>query len=326
MTEPSSSSNLRRRLRSSLFPAGGLALAAVLLLLAPSAAAAPGLPGWTNATPESWTNGLVLCDFAATSPTVAVSALAREGSGLTLLPTSFVELRSNGSVAAVANVTAVVWAVANRSTDDAYDLHYSAHVELTAPTPSTTPVGSADLAVDFVLPAYHDSPAGATDQVAVNLTVSNWTWQATGDALEIGFGAWPTYAGSETLLPAASDGWLLTSRSNATGADFEQFGVASEAEAEPAQGPATNVTATARATVSDTFASISVAFAAAGEFRALAFTAHVGVILPATIAGIPTYEFVLVVAAGAVTTVALAGLVRHVRRRPSNLAYVDEEP
>ena len=323
MTEPSSRPNLSRRLRSSRF-LGGVAVAAVALLavLPVSGAVAPGA-AWSS-TPTSWTNGLVLCLFSPASPTVAVSALAVNGSGLSLGLVGMEELRPNGSMAAVTDLSSAAWNVTNRSSEDAYDLAYQTTVPLVAQAGATTSVGSADLGVEYLLPAYDHSPAGALDTVTVHVTVSNWTWQGAGDSFVATLAAWPSFSTAEHLGATTQSGWLLTSSSNRSGAVLERMGVEMNASATPSTGPATNVTAAPLATVGGSFAEVQVGFGDAGGFHSLQFQAQVGIVLPSTVAGIPTSELLTAAGVGVLASVLVAVSARWVRRRPSDLIYMEE--
>jgi hypothetical protein len=295
------------------------------LLSVPTAAAAPPRPDWAGGG-ISWSNGVVLCDFAATAPTVAVSDPNVGESGLSIGMFGLSEVRPSGPVAAVADLAGLGWNVTNDSSDDAYDLAYSATAVLTASSSSSTPIGSVHLRVDFVLPIYAEFSGTSTTTVAVEFEISDWTWQAPVDSLLLSVGAWPTYATQEHLVPTSGPDWLLSSESNATGAAREQMGVASTALATPAEGPTTNVSATTAESVGPSVASLRVAFGADGAYRSLDFTAHVAVVLPSKVAGVPLPELISVGAAGVVVSVAVAISARRIRRRPSDLVYAEEEP
>jgi hypothetical protein len=267
---------------------------------------------------------VVLCQFTPTTPSVAVSSLSLNGTGLSVVPGSLSEVRPDGSVAAVTELGGLNWSRVNASTEDAYDLSYTVHAPLVATAGSTSVVGSADLGVDFVLPAYTNSPAGSTDTVTARFAVSNWTWQAPGDTFRMTFDAWPTFARSEHLAPTASSGWILTSSSNASGTSLERLGVDLTGLASPAAGPATVVNATPSASVAGSFASIAVTFGGAGAFRSLEFSAHVGIVLPATVAGIPIADFAAAAATAALASLLIAAVARRARRRPSDLIYVED--
>ncbi|HYA10903.1 MAG TPA: hypothetical protein VEH10_04455, partial [Thermoplasmata archaeon] len=279
-----------------------------------------GYPSW-------WTNGTVLCRFSAASPSVGVSALIHNGTGVTISLLSASEVRPDGSVAATSDLSTLVWAVANLSTEDAYDLAYTTNATLVGPSGGGPSVGSVDLAVNFVLPRYPGSPVGPIDTVNVALSVDHWTWQATGDHLVLTFGASPSFPAAEHLAAVSTPGWLLASVSNASGSELERIGMNSTALAAPAAGPTTPVVATASVTVaSPSAARMTVAFgSSAGAFSALAFTARVGVGLPGTIAGVPLVDLAIVGTVAGLLSVLVAAGGRRIRQRPSKLIYVTEE-
>jgi hypothetical protein len=301
----------------------GAGLAAFAVLLVASSALAAS---WD--VPVGWTNGTVLCTFSSSTPDVGVSALTVPESGLTAGIAALSEVRSTGALVATASLAGVTWTATNLSNDDAYDQEFSTTTAIEAVPPAAGPVGTVNLSVQFVLPAYNGSPVGAVDQVAVLFSESGWTWQGSGDSLVLTIAASPSPDATEHLAASRSGGWLLSSLSNATGAQREQLGTNSTALATFAGGGVTIIPAnTSVVWVSPESADVSVAFgAAAGDFSSLAFTARVGVVLPATVAGIPLSE--ILAAAGAATVVSLLVAVgtRRVRRRPSRLIYAEDEP
>jgi len=295
----------------------------LVLLLAPAAGAwSVGVGG-----PMSWSNGVVFCQFAPASPSVEVSAATLSGSGVTVSLLSLNEGGPGSSVAAIANLTGVSWSPGNWSGDDAFDQAYTLHATLSNPASPSSPVGSTDLTVQFVLPAYQGSPEGPTDAVNVLFTVENWTWQHAGDHLELAFSVAPTFPSSEHLNASSAPGWMLASTSNSSGSVLEQVGANASATAATGSGPTMSIAATPTlSNFSPASANLSVAFAGtAGEFTTLTYSARVGVVLPASVAGIPLSEILAASAAGVVVSLCVAMVARRVRRRPSNLIYVTEE-
>ncbi len=297
-----------------------------LLAGAPLAAATSSAPVWA-ADPVSWTNGLVLCQFASTRPAVVVSALDLNKTGLSVTLGGMDELRGDGSVAAVAELSNATWVVSNLSTDAAYNLSFSVHAPLVAATGPATPIGSVDLRVQFILPVYGNSPVGPTDTVIVRLSVTNWTWQAAGDHLSALFVVSPTSVAAEHLTPTTAAGWLISSDSNSSGQELERMGANSTAVASLASGGPTSISATPTLSMlSPTAATLAVEFGtAAGAFRSLEFTAHVGIVTPPTVLGIPLPELLAVTAAAILVSLLMAASARRLRRRPSDLIYVEED-
>lgn len=299
------------------------ALIAAVVVLSPAASAST----YRSGNPISWSNGVVLCQFAAGSPSVAVSHSGVSGTGVTIALLSLVEVASGTSVVRVANLSGLTWVVENRSTDDWYDLAYSAHAPLVSPSGGGGPVGSVDLLVQFVLPIYQESPQLPTNQVSVLLSIGNWTWTSPNDQLELAFGVAPSFPASEHLNATSAPGWLLASSSNESGQVLEQVGTNSTAEVTSGAGsPATVIADASLEIPSPSWAELSVTFGnSAGAFSSLLFGAHVGVVIPATVAGIPISELAAVATAAALVSLAVAAVTRRIRRRPSKLIYVSGE-
>ena len=304
-----------------------LTVAGALLLLLPLASTASAATAW-DPTPRSWTNGTVLCEFAPTAPTVSVSALSRAGTGLTVSALSLAEVGPTGMAVARSNLGTAAWTGANDSSTEAYDLAYSVTANVTSVGASTHTLGTVELRVDYVLPAYDDSGEGSVSSVAVDFQLAGWPWQSEGDHLVLTFGAVPSFLGEETIVLGASGGSLLTSVSDSSGAAFERMNGAPEANVTSSFGALTPVPATASVVGNGTAATIGVAIgSSAGAFSSLNYSASVEVLFPATIAGIPTVDLVAVGGVAALISGLVAVGVRRARGRPSDLTFVEtEEP
>ena len=299
----------------------GLALLGVVFL--PSAAAGPG---W-DPPAVSWTNGLVLCEFPGAQPVVSFSDLNLTDSGLTVGLASMSEIRSDGTVAAAADLANASWTVTNASTDDAYDLAFTTEAPVVSTGSPPHALGSVDLRVDYVLAAYAETPSTSINTVAANLSVSNWTWQNSSDRLEMTYAAAPSYPSSEHLATTSEPGWLFVGVSNTSGSALQWMAPGSNATARTASGVSLAVGAsTTLALQSASSASVAVVFeAGAGAFQSLAYQSVLGIVLPAKVLGIPLADFVAVTAAAIVASLVIAGLVRRVRKRPSRMIYLSEE-
>lgn len=309
------------RPRRGVWAGAGLGAFAVLLVASSALAAS-----WN--VPVGWTNGTVLCVFASSTPDVGVSALSVPQSGLTTGLLGFSEVRSNGSVAATASLDGRSWSATNLSNDDAYDQEFSTTAPVEAVPPAAGPVSSVNLSVQFVLPAYNGSPDDAVDQVAVIFSESGWSWQGSSDRLVLSVAASPSPRATEHLVASTSSGWLLSSLANATGGEREQLGTNSTALVTFPDGTQTIIPANASlALASPEAATVSVTFGAGGgDFSSLKFAARVGIVLPATVAGIPLPELLAAAGAGTVVSLLVAVTARRVRRQPSRLIYAEEEP
>jgi len=300
-----------------------LALVAALVLMIPAASASSYRPG----DPVSWSNGLVLCQFAPASPSVAVSHAGVSGTGVTVSLRSLGEFSPTGSTVATANLSGAVWTVANLSSYDAYyDLAYSSVAPIAGISGGSSPIGSVELEVQFVLPNAEGSEE-PSNQVSVQISVANWTWQSVSDHLELAFGAAPSFPSAEHLSPTTEPGWLLTSTSNASGKVLEQMGANATAAVVPRSGPTTTVAANASLALSSPAqAVVTVDFgSSAGAYSSLSYEARVGVVIPAQIAGIPTVDLAAAAVAGAAVCMVVAAVTGRIRRRPSQLIYVTEE-
>jgi len=325
MTGSRANRSLRRTRSTSGIVGAPVALAFVtaLVLWSPAAAASSTWPS----DPISWSNGMVLCQFDSTVPSVAVSHSGVSGTGITVSLLSLAEVTPGGSAVATAALSGVNWSVANLSEDDAYyDLAYTAVAPIVSATGGSSPIGSVELEVQFVLP-YPGASGEAANEVSLWISAVNWTWQSSADHLQLSFGAAPSFPSSEHLNVSAAPGWLLANTYNDSGQVLEQMGANSSAEVVPSSGPATTVAANATLAVpTPAWAVVSVAFgSSAGTYSSLSYVARVGVVIPAQIAGIPITDFAAVAAVGSLVCVGVAVVTRRVRRRPSKLIYVTEE-
>lgn len=296
------------------------ALAAVVIAAGGAQAAV-----WESA-PQSWSNGQVLCEFAASLPSVSASALNRAQSGLTAEMDTITEVSSGGEPVAVANGSSVTWSTANLSTDDAYDLEYSAQVPVTIDNSPAPTAGDVAVRVDFVLPLYDEVPSQSTDAVAVNVSLSDWPWQSPADHLVLRLTAFPAYPANEHLVLGSGAAPGISSVSSSNGATWEQLVGASWAIADPSTVNESNVSASVVAAGNTSWATLSITFGStAGSFASLNYSAVVHVAIPSSVVGIPTIDFVVVGGVSAIVALAVAVGARRVRRRPSDLTYVGEE-
>jgi hypothetical protein len=307
------------------FARGSLALAIGLIALLPVLASPTtrAEAAW-GAAPVSWTNGEVLCVFAPSSPSVAVSALARNASGMQVTLVGASELRPDGSPAATA-VMPDAWTVANGSTDAAYELAFSARLPVQA-SGNAAATGAAEVTLAFQLPAYTGSGTGPTNEVTILGSVTNWTWVSPQDRISLHFVLAPVAGASEHMAEPSTAGWLMSSESNASGTPLEQLAIDPTANATAAGGasvaaPVVSVVSLA----SMTSATVGLTFGGAAQgARQISFEGHVAVTLPATVAGIPITDLVAAVAAGGLASLGLAAVVRRLRRAPSDLIYAEE--
>jgi hypothetical protein len=300
-------------------------LAAVgLLTVAPTGAASPVVAPVYE--PSSWTNGIVLCDFNGTMPVVAVSALSRAETGLAVEPATMTERSADGAAVASANLAGATWAATNESNASAYAVVYGANASVISASGPATPLGSVAVTVEFALALHAGTAASPVDSVAMNLLISSWPWQTTGDHLALTIPAWPAYADEEHLVFGGGGTSVVAGVSNSSGATFEQMSGAPSATADPGTAGAKSVPTTTTVAGGSSFAVLSVSFGStAGSYSSLSYQGRLQVVLPATVAGIPTLDLLLVGGAAALVAVGVAVGTHRVRGRPSRLTYVEDE-
>lgn len=302
----------------------------LLLIVAPIAAAAAPFSApstsWATA-PGSWSNGLVLCDFASNQPMVGVSALSRADTGLSSDLTSVSEVTPSGDLLANATLSSNGWSASNLSTEDTYDLDYSLHATVTGPLAPFATLGAVDLRVDYLLPIYAGSPSGPTDTVSVVVLISNWSWQAANDYLELAISAWPTYSDGEHLTLGSPPGSLVSSTLVASGETLEEMAGSETAVVNPNSTNPGTVAATPSPSGNSTLGTVSVVLGSAlGEYSSVSYAASVHVLFPRTIAGIPTVDLVAVGGIAGTLTLLIAAVAHRLRGRPSDLTFVEEAP
>jgi len=309
--------------------AAALGTVLVLLLLLPSSAGAVPFDraAWASSD-ASWSNGEVLCIFQPTGPVVAVSAADLPNSGLTVRVVSVEEVSSVGSVIAVTPSSGMNWTVTNRSSATWYDESYSAKLRVAPAASAVSTVGAVVLRVDFLLPiSYVEGVTENLSAVTMQLSATGWPWQASEDHLVVNLALASAFPGTEHFLAPGAGDVVLSSVSNQSGRSLEYFQAGTQATEEGSTGPATAAPVAPSWSVNDSSAAVGLAIGSTvSEFTSLNYTAHVGVILPATIAGLPLSDYLIVGGAAAVLVAAVGLELRRVRRRPSDLIYVEEEP
>lgn len=301
-----------------------------LLLLAPvsaSAGSAGGREIWPSSG-ASWSNGQVLCVFQPTGPDAAVSAAGVANSGLTVRIVSVEEVATSGLVIALTPSSGMNWTVTNRSTATWYDESYTAQLRVAPAVSAASTIGTVALRVDFLLPiSYVEGVTENLTAVTMQLSATGWPWQASEDHLVVNLALAPSYPASEQLASPSAGGTVVASVSTQSGHTLEYFALGTQAIVAGSTGPATATSVAPAWAVNGSSAALGLAIGSTvTEFTTLNYTAHVGVILPATIAGLPLSDY-LIVGGSAAVLAALVGVgLRRVRRRPSDLIYVKEEP
>ncbi len=303
------------------------AVAVALLILPLTATAAPA--SRLVYEPSSWTNGVVLCEFTPSTPEVAISALARDDSGVTSGAGTMTEVSILGTVLATSNMSDANWTVTNNSTADAYAALYTSTMSVFGPALPSTLLGFVHVSVEYVLPLVATNATTSTDTVTIYVDISGWPWQILGDHLAMTMASWPTYDSEEHLALGSSAGALLSGVSTANGAVQEQLFGSTTATADPGSPSAAVVAATPSVSGNSTGAVVAVDFGSnAGSFSSLGYSMNVHVLPPtalASIAGIPPAYFAASGAAAVLVTGLVAVATQRVRARTSRLTYVDEK-
>ncbi len=301
----------------------GATAVVVLGLMTLSPAAVAGSPsGWEVSGP-SWTNGVVLCNFSAALPGVAVSALGRSESGLSGLFSGVSEYSATGALVGAASSSNRSWVAENWSSSQSFDEGYTSQLALFGPTGAR--VGSVDAAVDFDLPGTTGSSSGAMSAVTSTFSISNWSAAASGDHLALDLSFWPTFPSTERLTRGSFSNATISSVSSASGATRESVTPSAVATVGWTNGTMGIAESVPRPVVAPTAATIEVEIRApAGAVRSLSYSVVIGVVVPPSLGGLPWFEYVLVVAGGSGVSVVLAVWAHRLRRRPSSLEFVEE--
>ncbi len=292
------------------------AVAIVLVVLLLPSLAQAAAPAWAD--PPSWGNGVVFCAFESDLPGLTASPASAIGTGLSVQGLSLQE-RDGVRIVAWADFSASDWTVTNASDEDTFDLEYNASVPVVN---ATGGVGAVTVGIDFVLPAYSGADPAPANVVVMGMYLAGWPWQSGLDLLVL----------SVTLAPASSDehlayadatGGNVSSVANASGATIGAFLPGAAGTVSVPGSPPSSIAALSSATPNGTRATVTSSFSASGEYRTLDYASHVEINVPSTVAGLPVADYVLVGGAAAVI-VAVVGLGgRRIRRRPSDLVFVE---
>ena len=112
-------------------------------------------------------------------PSVAVSALALDESGLEASPIQLDEVDTTGHVVAMAITGGALWEEENVSSASALILSYTAQLSVTTAPNSANVLGSVAVRVWFALPVGAPVVAANPDAVTMTLQVSSWPWVGT---------------------------------------------------------------------------------------------------------------------------------------------------
>jgi hypothetical protein len=307
----------------------GYAPAAILvgLLVIASVFAAPTSASGTSPLHEhldwsgAWSNGLVLCEFQLRQPTVSVSALSLDDTGLNATLAGVQEWGPSGLVAGWYGF-AVNWSEANVSNSSALTLEYSA--QLPEGVPGAPQLGDLTAGVAYSLPVSPSSGSSSGDLVSMTIRLSNLTVPASADSVRLMLALSPAYVQNEHL-EGQPGGGRVTSVWDLNSTPLEVFDAGTSARLTSSSG-SSNVGAIPGSMVTEESALVNVSVgSAAGEYRSVSYVSQVGIVLPSTVLGVPTYIYVGVMAFAGLICVVVAIGSRTVRRRRSPLMSPDEE-
>ena len=323
--------------RRAISPArrGGPSLRVVWGLIAPLGVAAlvwgsGGAPAASGVPPGpggmSWSNGVVVCNFTIDHPAVTVSGAVRNDSGLYAGFESLEELAPNGTVRAWANLTGPQWAIVYSSSREQVALNYTAAVPAMAGGVGASSIGSVHVSAS-ISTAYSDGATPASSsRVALNLTASSWPWVSASDSLVLVVPLWPGNTATERMIVDPESPTSVDNNAVATDAPQEYFTGGTAVTVTSAAGVNTTLAVAPRLALTPGYGTLTVPLASNGAaFASVTWSSELGLVVNAKPLGLPLYDYIAVTAGAAVVSLGAAGVLRRVRRRPSDLDEVTEE-
>jgi hypothetical protein len=285
-----------------------------LLTVAPARAAT-----WTSNTSYAWGNGTVNCLFNATAPAVAASATQRNGTGMSLALERIDERNSSGAPVATAVMGAVPWDPVNTSTGQWFVMNYTRALPVTNPSVPSQQYGTVNLTLDFSLIRNLSDPTAR--QVTVALAIDGWPWQSSQDRLALVVPIWSTFPGAEHIVTGSSTDSTVASVSTASGQTLESFtaGVSATANA------GGNIPVSAQSTLAGGVATVTLTLGAGvGGATSIAYGATLSILPSAAVLGLPLYDYAAVAGGAGLVALFVGVGTGRLRRRPSDLIYVEE--
>lgn len=313
----------RVRLSRTLPRAGPLLVlfaVAGLLALTPARAAWPG----DEYGAYQWSNGSMLCVFNDSAPSVTVSAANLNGTGMGVALAGIQERSATGSLVAWANFSGVQWEPANESTSHAYTMGYSEVVPVDNAT-NPAQIWSATVGLTVSLDR---TPVNATqaDQASFQLSILDWPWQSSGDTLSVMVPLWSAVASTEHVVVSAPSSPTIDSVLNTNDRMMEYFAAGPTAAAIFAPPAGTAVPVSAHTELASASAALATLTIGSGAFGAttVTYSATLGIAPTTRVLGIPLYDYAAVAGGAGLVTLVVGLGTRRVRRRISDLTYVEE--
>jgi hypothetical protein len=288
-----------------------------VLALSPARAAYGG----TDVETYQWTNGSVLCVFNETAPTVTLSATGLHDTGLGAGLAEINEISpTTGTIIAVASMSSAAWEPEDTSDSQWYSMNYTQWLNVTSATTDGKVLGAAWISLNFSLAR---TPANTTvaDQVNFQLVIQHWPWQSTQDTLALVVPIWSAFSTSEHVVVGSPTTPRIESVRNSNGQPLEYF----QAGPSATSGSGAGISVTPQTTLTAGVAITTLTFGnAAGGASSLTYEATLDITPTTHVLGLPLYDYAAVAGGAGLVAFVVGVGTRRIRRRPSDLTYVEE--
>jgi hypothetical protein len=288
-----------------------------LLALTPARAAYGG----DDADAYQWTNGSVLCVFNQSVPAVTVSATGLSGTGIGAGLYQISEISTTtGATVASAVMSSAEWDPEDTSTTAWYSMNYTESVNVTSATVPSTTLGEAWISLNFSLAR---TPANATlaDRVNFQLMIQGWPWKSSLDTLALVVQIWSAFSTTEHVVVGSATTPRIESVRNSNGQPLEYFESGPSATTGPGVGISVSPQTTLTAGVATTTLTLG---PGAGGASSLTYEATLGITPSTKVLGLPLYDYAAVAGGAGLVALVVGVGTRRIRRRPSDLTYVEE--
>jgi hypothetical protein len=321
-------------LRSAL-PGVAAVVITSLLLAFPSALAAPAIATRAPFLPSSWNTGVVLCTFDPTGPSATIAANGTATTGMWIGLGSLTATGVAGVITETAPLSGATWTAVNLSTADEYSLAYTSDVPVVSVLDLR--LGTTNVTVTFSLPDSANATAAQNETVMVSLSVAGWPLAVLSSNLTAELDLRPASATTEHLAGPVTGGSAVESVGNDSGTADAYLNLSKTAVVATASGILTTIPVVSGLLgLSSDAGTVAVTFAApSSTAMSVNYTTAMQVVppqqpvhatLPPLPGQLPASDFVAAAGAALFVSLAIAGVTRRVRRSPSDLEYVEEEP
>ncbi|MGC2289141.1 MAG: hypothetical protein WA688_04715 [Thermoplasmata archaeon] len=283
-------------------------------------AVTPVRAGYGDDGAYAWSNGPVLCVFNDSLPAVTVSATSLNGTGMGAGLDQINEVSPMGVPVASAVMSSVEWDPENTSSAAAFGMNYSESVPVVSAGPPVQHDGAVLVTLLFGLDRTPTS-APQADQVSFQLSIQGWPWQSPQDTLALVVPIWSAFATTEHVVVGSPSSPRVESVRTANGQSMEYFEAGAFANA-TAGAP---ISVAANTTITAGIATTTLTLGAgAGGASALSYQATLGITPSTRVLGLPLYDYAAVAGGAGLVALVVGFGTRRVRRRPSDLTYVEE--